>query len=143
MGNYGKKYLQSDPICLLWDRKMLGRNIACVYSALTLFSHHHHCWVGQMDHWLDSTLQCVCDAVMIAGFLGSINIFRFYIHILFLFMIIPMGVLHTFLVILLIYCILPYFRYSASASKEGLQQLILSPLRQHIKSFTSEELFSR
>lgn len=96
-----------------------------------------------MDHWLDSTLQWLCDTVTIAGFLGSINIFRFFIHILFLFMIIPMGVLHTLLVILLIYCIFPYFRYSASASKEGLQQLILSPLRQHIKSFTSEELFSR
>lgn len=96
-----------------------------------------------MDHWLDSTLQCACDAVMIAGFLGNICIFQFCIHILFLFMIISMGVLHTFLVILLIYLIFPYFRCPSSAVKDGFEQLILFPLGQYIKLLTSEELFSK
>lgn len=96
-----------------------------------------------MDKWLDSTLQCACGAVMIAAFLGNTYIFQFCIHILFLFMIIPMGVLHTFLVILLIYGIFPYFRYPSSAAKDGLEQLILFPLRQHVKLLTSEELFSK
>lgn len=96
-----------------------------------------------MDHWLDSSLQCECDAAMIAGFLGNIYIFQFCIHILFLFMVIPVEVLHTFLVILLIYCIFPYFRYPSSAAKDGLEQLILFPLGQHIKLVTSEELFSK
>lgn len=80
---------------------------------------------------------------MIAGFLGNTYISQFYICILFLFVIIAVGVLHTFLVILLIYCIFPYFRYSSSASKDGLQQLIPLPLRHHIKLFTSEERFSK
>lgn len=57
----------------------------------------------------------------IAGLLGNVYMFQFYIHILFLCMIIPMGVLHTFLVILLIYCIFPYFRYSSSAAKDSLE----------------------
>lgn len=58
-------------------------------------------------------------------------------------MIIPIEVLHSFLVILLIYYIFPYFRYSSSAAKDGLKKLIPFPLRQYIKLFTSEEFFSK
>lgn len=158
MGNSGENSLQSILICLFWDRKMLGRNIVCFFCPYTfpyIASYHDHCWEqnGGLDgplvwlHIAGSMLWCYGKMRTSTPMLLASKAIYAFSNLTLTFPLYPCYYsyvyLHSFLIVLLIYCIFTYFRYSASASKGGLQLLPFFPLRKHMKLFLFEELFSK